>query len=170
MFRCHRRALVAGTGLLLISVSPLRSQQPSPFRDLLVALRDSASAVRAGVTEFSRDLRAAESDSILARAATLRARCQGAESIVPGAIERIQQAARSGRARHEAASLVVALRGLHFALQNCVEGFSDQAPGERADTLRAWGIFRSNELDQSIRSYELSANRFAEASGFKLNP
>ena len=165
---CSCCAAPAVAALMLLCTSPAQAQQVNPYRDLLVSLRDTLLPLRAGVAEFTRDLRGAEADSILVRAADIRRHCLAAAQAVPGSIQQVRGATRSGRARKQAASLLDALLGLNLALRDCEQGFDDSGPGDRVDTLRAWGVFRSKEVEQALRAYDLSASRFAEAVGVTI--
>ena len=158
---------------LLCLAFPLRAQ-PDPDsvtahnQRLLSQVGDSLRVVLSANWEFNRDLKQAGPETVLARAAALRARCHAAGVVVrraeSGIIDR-------GRGRVPLARVRQALKRVEVALgEECELAFGERGAGDRADTLRAWGPYRGQRLEKVIADYEEAAREFAEANGIKLDP
>ena len=71
-----------------------------------------------------------------------------------------EKAARSQARLRTAAEETVA------ALERCVRNWQPlPRTDSRADTLRAWGPYRVNELDQALRKFDLARFTFATTAG-----
>ena len=141
------------------------------YHDALAAVRDTLDGVTAAAWDLNRDLRSAGAETVLARARRLRERCQAATLFLPEAVRTFQYSLTPGWDRGEVGALRGALRRLEVVLrEQCEPGFRADGPGSWADSLRAWSPYRSNQIDQAIRSYGAAAARFAAAAGVRLEP
>src|SRR5438876_640051 len=107
------------------------------------ALNDSIAAVQAAAVAFRVALGTASSDLVLARARRLRERCAAARRAARSLALLLADAALPAgerRARRDLAEL-------ERVLQKCERDYDPGAPGVNADTLKAWGPFRLNQLE-----------------------
>jgi hypothetical protein len=141
------------------------------YRGLLVALRDTVNAVSARAHEFRRDLPSAGDATVLSKAARLAGACAAARAALHDALPAVSRAAPAAAVTPARDSLRVAMRRLSTGLeQQCIRGLGVRGPGVRADTLRAWGRYRTGQLEHLIVLYHSAAARFGAALGFKLPP
>lgn len=169
-------ALVPAIGSAQQVMAPPRPAAPLDsaaryYRGMLVALRDSVNAVSSRATEFRRDLQTAGDITVLAKAERLARACAAARPMLTRALPDVHRATDGALLVSARDSLRVAIRALDGGLvQHCVLGLAPVGPGARADTLRAWGRYRTAELQHLIVVYQSAAARFAGALGFKLPP
>lgn len=112
------------------------------------ALVASFSAIRSASTRFRYDLQQASPQLVIARARDVRAACTGARAAADSLTPRV---ARDATARAE-------LTALQRALATCQRDW-DSATRSNADSLRAWGPHRLNELDRALRRYQERATQ-----------
>ncbi|MSR06337.1 MAG: hypothetical protein EXR93_04595 [Gemmatimonadetes bacterium] len=135
---------------------------------VLSEVRDSLRAILSSGQEFSRDLKQAGPETVLARAAALRSHCVGASSAVRRAETGL---VTTTRGPIQLASVKAALQRVALILrQDCELGFAERGRGSHADTLRAWGPFRNQRVARVIEDYEQAVTAYAEVIGIKLDP
>jgi hypothetical protein len=150
--------------------APLDSAQMRQ-RDRLLALRDTVRTVSAAVVGFRRDLTSAGSETVVFKARRLVQACGPVRTAMLDAVPGFGRREVPAWAGPAADSLQSALRGLGVALdQHCLSGLAPTGPGERADSLRAWGPYRTAQLRLAIDRLHSSMSRFADACRFKLPP
>lgn len=169
-----------GLILLLVGASgPLGAQARAPsdsttkaYHDEVIAIRDSLRLVMADIQGFRRDLQHAGNETVLARADRAARRCESATAFLSRAQSEIRPPTRAAASLRDAARAYVgALRDLQRTLaQECVQGLSARGPGMHADTLRAWGAYRTSQLERAFARHAQAANRFARAAGFRIEP
>jgi hypothetical protein len=138
---------------------------------LLLALRDTLTTVEAALGDFNHDLRSAGPETVLSRSARLRRQCGPAALALARTRTQWQPATRTRRTQREASALITASLKLEQTLrEECERGFRETGPGSWADSLRAWGPYRSTQIQRGIRLFGVAADRFAAAAGFKLEP
>ena len=174
------RALIVGVVLLITgpSWSAAAAQAGSPagaeigaYRDTLVVLRDSITALSAAVFRLRRNLRAAGNETLVDGAQRLRRRCTATRTAFREARPFLRAFPGSDRSRRATAALDGAMRDLDTELAGtCIRGLAPDGPGERADSLRAHGPSRLAALDRSITAYHRAVSAFARAAGFRLPP
>jgi hypothetical protein len=156
---------------LFLSPFFLEQQQPAGYHDVLIALRDTLTSVQAALSEFRQDLPQIGKETVLARSSEIGRRCRAAEAQVSTATERLRPAAKEARHRTDAESLLRMMGELRTVLRReCQQGLRANGPGIWADTVRAWGPYRADRIDRSIRAYEAAAAKFAAAWGVELEP
>jgi hypothetical protein len=184
-----RRALqlTCTIGLVLLGLSrPCRAQEiimtdtPEPILDsvrqsykgALIMLRDTLAGVQAQVQIFRRDLSQAGPETVVSRATRLRNRCVTAMETLQGA-EPVFRSARAPneRVRAQSRELVSQMRTLRRALgEHCERTMTAEGPGVWADTLRAWGPYRTARIEHGLAAYYEAAGYFARAADFKVEP
>jgi hypothetical protein len=164
------RAATIGFGFFLFTNSPAQ-QQSADYHEVLLALRDTLTAVQAALSDFRQDLQRAGRETVLSRSAELGRRCRSAAAEVPAAVERLRPAMKVSATRRVAQSLIGTMGQLGAALRReCEQGLRADGPGTWAESLRAWGPYRVNRIDRAIGAFEAAAGKFATAAGFKLEP
>jgi len=125
--------------------------------------------VAARGNEFRRDLQTVGETTILARAAHLDAACVGAGEALTKGRARLASAKLAAHQVGARDTLVTAISTLNASLErDCHRGLSPTGPGDRADTLRAWGPNRTAALTQAISGYHGAVGRFARRVGLDL--
>ncbi len=169
---------------LFLEPRSTQAQEPSPaaeavqdslrqrYHDTLIALRDMLSGVRGRLQAFRLDLDGVGAETVVARASRLRWRCVGAIGALRDAEAVFQpREAPTARTREAARSLVGEMQALQQALQeHCERAMRSTGPGQWADSLRAWGPFRTSRVEEKLAAYDHAAARFARVAGFKLEP
>ena len=160
---------------LIVAAGAVRAQAPdssnTEYARALYLLRDTTEVVRGEVNRFRRDLEFAGGATVLSRAVRLNEACAGLRAAV--AQERgVFQSARlaTTSARNAARGLLEEMQRLDAALRtNCLEGLAARGPGERADSLKAWGPYHSTRLQGRLLAYDGAAARFARSVGIRLS-
>ena len=138
--------------------------------DAVTALGDSLSALAGASATFTRDLNRSSPQSVLARAAAVRARCAGA-----------QAGAREVDRAYAANAAVVArdrgmpayrreLERLDAELARCAIEWQTPYSTAVADSLRAWGPHRLSRIDAAARRYAAAAARLPYATRNRARP
>ena len=141
---------------------PLDSTIVASYRQVLFALRDTVDQVSARSVEFRRDLRTVGEGTVLARSGRLTASCQAARDALRDAQPTLAGLPVDARYHAERDSLLITMRGLSRSLDaECLRGLGPEGPGQRADTLRAWGPHRTSNFGQAITAYHGAAARLA---------
>jgi hypothetical protein len=163
--------------VLLAAATPALAQRaPTPdstaaeYQRALKALRDTVSVVAARSNEFRRDLRTVGAGTVLARAEALSRACASTRDALNAARPEVAgwPLAHGGRPQRD--SLLAAMRQLTQRLEaECLRGLSIDGPGVRADTLRAWGPYRTSNVSQAMTAYHAAAASLARRLGLDLS-
>jgi hypothetical protein len=168
---------VAGLLVVVASSPPVSAQQPAPDTAsvqvrALRMLRDSTERVRGGIAQFRRDLAMAGGQTVVGRARRLTQSCAGLRAAVAQATPLLQlpPSAHEGLvAAHR--ELLAAMRTTDSVLRTeCEQGLSPMGPGQWADSLKAWGPYRTSQIHRSLASIDASLAGFAQAADVKLTP
>ncbi len=170
--------MVVLLGIVLLASPAVLLAQGAPgdtlvarYQPLLNDLRDSLKAVLAAGWEFGRDLDHAGGETVLARAAAMRARCRAAAAALRDGEGRVDVAAFPRRVRERATRWRDAMGTLRKELlADCDTGLQWTGAGNAADSTRAWGPYRSGRVERSISAYEAAARTFAEGAGLRIEP
>lgn len=163
--------------LMLGALPPAAAQQRSApdsatvaaYRQLLLGLRDTLDVVSGRSAEFRRDLRTVGEGTVIARGQRLTHACRSVRDALADARPALSRLPAEDRARAERDSLVLAMRNLERSLDvECLRGLNPEGPGQRADSLRAWGPNRTSNLAVSITAYNGAALRLARRLGIDL--
>jgi len=170
---------IAFAGLLVVvaSSTPVSAQQPAPDTAsvqvrALRMLRDSTERVRGSIAQFRRDLAMAGEQTVVGRARRLTQSCAGLRVAVAQATPLLQPppTAHGGLvAAHR--ELLAAMRTTDSVLRTeCEQGLSATGPGQWADSLKAWGPYRTSQIHRSLASVDAGLAGFAQAADVKLTP
>jgi hypothetical protein len=135
-------------------------------------VRDSAERVRGSIARFRRDLPMAGEQTVVGRAERLTQACEGLRAAFTDAVPllRLAPSAHAGlvRARRD---LIAAMRDTESVLlRECEQGLSATGPGEWADSLKAWGPYRTSQIQRSLSSIDAGIAGFARAADITLRP
>jgi hypothetical protein len=140
------------------------------YQQVLKALRDTVSTVAARSNEFRRDLRTVGAGTVVARAEALARACTATRGALVAARPGIAGWPLADRGGPQRDSLLVAMRRLTERIDaECLRGLSLTGPGERADSLRAWGPYRTSNLNQAMTAYHSAAASLARRLGVNLS-
>ena len=148
-----------------------RQQAPEQERTLL-AVRDSADRVRAELALFQRDLQMAGAQTVQSRARRLSTACEGLHRALTDGEPTLTVPASANEGLLRASrSLQAQLRETRRTLaRECEVGLGPEGPGVWADSLKAWGPYRTSQVQQSLSAYDRAAAAFARAAGIELKP
>lgn len=141
------------------------------YKDALLLLRDTLTTVQASVSSFRRVLAQGGAETVVNRARSLHAKC-GRAVVTVREMEPTFSASRApdDRVREQSVELTRQMRTLRGDLDENCGALAPEGPGERADTLRAWGPYYSSRIDRALVAYYESVARFLKAADFKLEP
>jgi len=145
------------------------------YRTALVTLRNSVSRVRSDIDRFRRDLQSAGARTVENRSRRLQSSCQSLGATLvetePGVRVNPRLGARADELRAAERDLVQQMRSVRRVLRDvCEQGLAPTGPGEWADSLKAWGPYRTSRLEQSLLALHGASARFAGAAGIKIEP
>lgn len=159
---------LAGARTTFAQGVPLDSTQ-ARYLDRLVALRDTVQAVGAAIVVFRRDLKTAGPETVVAKAEQLIRTCERARAALLEAAPEFNHRAAPRGAGDAADTVQASARRLAQNLRDlCIVGLATTGPGVRADSIRAWGPYRTAQLRLVLDRFQANLNRFAGASRFKV--
>ena len=167
--------------LLLVATwataAPLHAQQTEPgtvsvAEQSLRAVRDSAERVRGSVARFRRDLEQAGAETVLGRAQRLTQACSGLRTVFAQTAPDFRAPANAHAALSQASrELLSEMRAMDAVLQReCERGLRSDGPGAWADSLKAWGPYRTSRIERSLTGIDRTTAQFARAADIDLKP
>jgi hypothetical protein len=158
------QSLVAQTSSSAPPATPL-------YQQMLLSVRDSINALQGDLWTFGRDLKQAGNETVVSRAARVQVRCVTTTLELRRTRPSLLDDRVPVKARGQARRLVGEIDRLSTVLRrDCEAGLRLTGPGVWADSLRAWGPYRKNQLERGIRDYHRAAGAFAGALGVRLDP
>ena len=159
------------------TASPLCAQQTEPraasaAEQALRAVRDSVERVRGSVARFRRDLEQAGAETVLGRAQRLTRACTGLRTAFARTAPDFRAPANAHAALTKASrELLSEMREMDVVLQReCERGLRSDGPGAWADTLKAWGPYRTSRIERSLAGIDRTTAQFARAADIDLRP
>jgi hypothetical protein len=153
--------------ILLLFTLAVGAQAPDSVRQarferVLKQASDSLDGVRGAAAVFRTDLPSASSELVLSRAARVHTGCRGADAALLQVDTLLAGGVYSRRAMSEQAQLQNATAELRRVLGRCQREWAvPQFPSTAtADSLRAWGPYRTAQLDSALRRYLYSLRGF----------
>jgi len=144
------------------------SAKPARVERVIDAASDSIGRLRSAAYGFSLDLQAASPALVLARARRVRDGCAGAAAELESLQRVLSVATLTPRAGAEQARLRTAAANLLRALTLCRQEWEPSPPSVTlADSLRAWGPYRVQQLTLALRRYEEALRVFQVRAGLK---
>ncbi len=153
---------------LWLSVQTPDSATHVRWDNALRATTDSLDNLRGALETFRADLEPASSAIVLQRAGKVGTSCTGVRHALQQ-LYTLLGAPYSTPSKHQQADLRSSTAELLATLERCEKDWAVE-PGTtaRADTLKAWGPYRTSQLNNQLLSYLGVMNRFQKAAGFAL--
>lgn len=142
------------------------------YLDALVEVRDTLTVLAADMSWFRQDLAGVGAETVINRAEFLHGACVTSVAVLRTA-EPVFRPSRApnDRVRNESEALVREMRSLRRTLgEHCLTGLALEGPGERADSLRAWGPYHLRGLGLGVQAYHGASGRFQKAAEIKVQP
>lgn len=160
--------------ILLLFTLAVATQAPDSVRQarferVLKQASDSLDGVRGAATAFRTDLPSASSELVLVRAARVHTGCRGADAALLQVDTLLVGGVYSRAATSEQTRLQSATAELRRVLGRCQREWAvSQFPSAgTADSLRAWGPYRTAQLDSALRRYLHSLRGFMKKAALK---
>ena len=140
------------TGAVVVLWAVLIAQAPDTaaearYSAAIRRVTDSLTALEGEAAKFQADLVHASPDLVIARAARLRQRCNGARSEA-GRLDAVPALATGVRRE---------LAALRAELTRCERDFATGPQYQRADSVKAWAPYRLARLGGAVRRFRLAA-------------
>jgi hypothetical protein len=145
------------------------SVRQARFERVLKQASDSLDGVRGAAAAFRTDLPSASSELVLARAARVHTGCRGADAALLQVDTLLAGSVYTRAAATEQARLRSATAELRRVLGRCQRewSLSHLSKAAAADSLRAWGPYRTAQLDSALRRYLYSLRGFMKKAALK---
>jgi len=154
--------MVLFTVVVAVQAPPPDSVRQARYEHVLKQATESLDGVRGASAGFRTDLPSASAQLVLARAERVHAGCRGAGAALLTVDTLLAAGAYSPAAVSEQAQLRRATVELQRVLERCQREWTvPQIPTAAAvDSLRAWGPFRTAQLDGALQRYLHSLRGF----------
>jgi hypothetical protein len=154
---------------LAVALQAPDSARTGRWQRALNQTTDSLDRLRGASAGFRVDLANASPDLVLARAAQVRATCSAAVPPLQSLEALMAGEVYSPRARREQTQLRAGTAQLRQVLARCErEWLAPPHPARRdADSLRAWGPYRSSQLEASLQRYLALVRTFMKRAALK---
>jgi hypothetical protein len=154
---------------LAVAVQAPDTARAGRWERLLNQTTDSLDRIRGATAGFRADLENASPDLVLVRAAQVRAACAAAAPSLQVLQAQLVREEYSPRARREQAQLRSGTASLHTVLLRCKREWEPTPrPALRdADSLRAWGPYRTSQLEASLLRYLGLVRSFMKRAALK---
>lgn len=154
---------------LAVAAQAPDSARQQRYEQVLNGATDALDRMRGATAGFRTDLPSASPDLVLQRAERVRTTCREAGAALNRVDSLLAEGVYSSHARREQDELKrggVALRGV---LARCERDWSVPTPRPVtvADSLRAWGPYRTTRLDASLRRYLAVVRGFMKKAGLR---
>jgi hypothetical protein len=147
---------------LAVAIQSPDSARAARWERALNHTTDSLNRIRGATAGFRVDLGSASPDLILVRAAHVRAACGAAATPLKAVEDLLDGEVYSPHARLQQTQLRSGSVDLHRALERCEREWRapDHPRASDADSLRAWGPYRSAQLDAALGRYLVLVRSF----------
>jgi hypothetical protein len=134
----------------------------------LRATTDSLDNLRGALATFRADLEPASGPLVLQRAGKVGTTCTGVRHALQE-LHTLLGSPYSTPSKHQQADLRSSTVELLATMEHCERDWAVE-PGTpaRADTLKAWGPYRTSQMNTQLLSYLGVMKRFQKAAGFAL--
>lgn len=145
------------------------SVRAARYERVLRDVTESLDAVRGAAAEFRTDLPRASSELVLERAARIRTRCGVADSAAVRQQSLLAEGVYVPAAAAEQVRLSRETRRLRGVLARCRRewGVPEHPSVADADSLRAWGPYRTSQLDRALQRFVDSLRSFMKKADLK---
>ncbi|HWH03439.1 MAG TPA: hypothetical protein VN674_07125 [Gemmatimonadales bacterium] len=163
-------------GALVAPVAPSVSQTPDSvvlrrYADAVYATADTLDVLRGVAQAFRNDLKTASPTLVLARATSVKNACSSGVTTVRQLQGMLAARSVTPKSAPSQAKFRTAAEVTVAALERCVRNWEPLPRTDaRADTLRAWGPYRVNEIEVALRKFDLARFTFAAAAELPKRP
>ncbi|HEY6785638.1 MAG TPA: hypothetical protein VI159_11840 [Gemmatimonadales bacterium] len=159
-------------------VAPVASSAQAPdsavlrrYADAVYATADTLDVLRGVTQAFRNDLKTASPTLVLARATSVQNACSSGVTAVRQLQGMLAARSVTPKSAPSQAKFRTAAEQTVAALERCVRNWQPLPRTDgRADTLRAWGPYRVNEIEVALRRFDLARFTFAAAAGLPKRP
>ena len=154
---------------LVVAAQAPDSARQLRYEQVLNGATDALDRVRGAAAGFRADLPSASSDLVLQRAERVRVSCRGAGGAVGAVDSLLAEVIYVSRARREQDELRKGGVELRRVLTRCERDWTAPSPQlvMAADTLRAWGPYRTSQLETALRRYLASLRAFMKKAALR---
>lgn len=154
---------------LAVALQAPDSVRAARWERALNATTDSLDRVRGAAAAFRVDLGNASHDLVLVRAAQVRATCSGADAPLQAVEQLLTVEVYEPRARGAQERLRSGTTELRRVLSRCEREWhaGTRPTTSGADSLRAWGPYRTAQLDAALRRYLGLVRSFMKQASLK---
>jgi len=141
------------------------------YGDAVDATSDTLDMLRGLAQAFRNDLQTASPTLVLERATSVQTACLSGVTSVRRLQGMLAAGAVTPKSARSQAKFRVTAEETVAALERCVRNWQPlPRTNTRADTLRAWGPYRVNEIEQALRKFDLARFTFAATAGLPKRP
>jgi hypothetical protein len=163
-------------GALVAPVAPSSHQVPDSavlrrYADAVNATGDTLDVLRGVAQAFRNDLKTSSPTIVLARATSVQNACTSGVTTVRQLQGMLAARSVTAKAARSQAKFRTTAEETVAALERCVRNWQPLPRTDaRADTLRAWGPYRVNEIEVALRKFDLARYTFAAAAELPKRP
>ena len=163
-------------GALVAPAAQSASQAPDSavlrrYADAVYATADTLDVLRGVTQAFKNDLKTASPTLVLARATSVQNACSSGVTTVRQLQGMLAARSVTPKSAPSQAKFRTAAEETVAALERCVRNWQPLPRTDaRADTLRAWGPYRANEIEVALRRFDVARFTFAAAAELPKRP
>ena len=154
---------------LAVAAQTADSVRQTHYEQVLNNATDALDRLRGAAAGFRTDLPTASPNLVLGRAERVGGTCRDAGAAVAGVDSLLGEGLYVSRAQREQNELKNGGAALRRELAECERQWRVPSPPTyaAADSLRAWGPYRTAQLDASLRRYVAVLRRFMKRAGLR---
>ncbi len=154
---------------LAVTAQTSDSVRQARYERVLNNATDALDRVRGATAGFRTDLPTASASLVLQRAERVRGTCRDAGAAVGAVDSLMAQGLYVGHAQHQQSELMSGGAELRRVLTQCERQWRTPTPPTyaAADSLRAWGPYRTAQLDAALRRYLAVVRGFMKKASLK---
>jgi hypothetical protein len=142
------------------------SAQQARLRTVVTATFDAFDRLRGATHQFTLDLDHASNDLVQSRAARVTLECLRTDSALLDLERILASPLPTPAAQRQVRPTRAAARAVRAAMARCASDWgSDPRHPAQPDSLRAWGPYRTNQLEATLRRHAPEIQAFAHAAG-----
>ena len=157
---------------LALAAQTSDSVRQSRYERVLNSANDSLGRLRGVIAVFRTDLPSASRELVLVRAERVRVMCHGADAAVIEVQSLLSEGLYSRRAEREQSQLQKGSIEMRRVFARCAREWETPDPpvAAAADSLQAWGPYRTAQLEAAVRRFAEQLRHFMNKTGLKTPP
>ena len=154
---------------LALAAQTSDSVRQARYERILNSANDSLGRLRGVIAVFRTDLPSASRELVLERADRVRAMCHGADAAVIEVLSLLAEGLYSRRGEREQAQLQKGSIEMRRVFARCAREWETPDPpvAATADSLQAWGPYRTAQLEAAVRRFAEQLRHFMNKTGLK---